>query len=67
MITKHFWEQWNMIVDSRVIVIRTNIGHSLSPVYTVNYNYDEPFKKRSFQKCRVYKGSSFTVCYIGTE
>lgn len=47
-----------MIVDSRVIVIRTNIGQSKSPVYTVNYNYDEPFKKRSFQKCRVYKGSS---------
>lgn len=35
-----------MIVDSRVIVIRTNIGHRKSPVYTVNYNYDEPFKKR---------------------
>lgn len=39
-----------MIVDSRVIVIRTNIGHSLSPVYTVNYNYDEPFKKKIISK-----------------
>lgn len=44
IITKHFWEQWSMIVDSRVIVIITNVGHSKSPVYTVNYNYDEPFK-----------------------